>query len=467
MTPAQVASLRPDIVEICAGTAFLVVGLTTFVVALMRRQHGVRVFLWLGIWSAGYGVQHLLGTAAFVGVLPHWMQVAVPYATTTTSYLMVVFGGLAWLDLVRGAMRRIVLAVIVAAIITAVLGVGWFVFTGIENKFLWLNNLEAACVLATLVAIVSSKRLFHRYLALPTRGFLALGTFVFATEALFANISRPLGWRTSILFDHLGFAVLLIGFGHSALSMVLSNEHRLLSIERELEIAREIQESILPTQVPDVHGLRIAASYQPMTAVAGDFYEFLPVDCDHAGFLVADVCGHGVPAALISSMLKVAVQSVSHYASDPSELLCELNRILSAPLRGQLVSAAYLWVDMKQRRAIYSAAGHPPLLRWNHELHSIESNGLLFGVMPNAQYPSREIPLETGDRLLLYTDGITEPENAAGASFGDAQLKDVLAANVSCAAAEVSRGIMNGIRHWQVDPEQQQDDMTLLVIDVV
>jgi serine phosphatase RsbU (regulator of sigma subunit) len=204
-----------------------------------------------------------------------------------------------------------------------------------------------------------------------------------------------------------------------------------------------------------------------MMAVAGDVYEFLPVDGDHAGFLGADVGGHGVSAALISSMLKVAVQSVSQYASDPSQLLGELNRILAEPLRGQLISAAYLWVDMQQRHAVYSAAGHSPLLRWNHELHPIESNGLLFGVMQNAQYPSIELPLEPGDRLLLYTDGIVESENAEGTGFGEARLQTVLAANASRAAAEASCDILNEIRHWQSDPEQQQDDMTLLVIDVV
>jgi hypothetical protein len=122
MTPAQVAALRGEIVEICAGTTFLVAGITTFVIAVMRRQRGVRVFLWLGIWSAAYGVQHLFGTDAFLVVMPHWVQVAAPYATTAVTYLMVVFGSLAWLGLVRGVMHRIVLVMIIAALITAALG---------------------------------------------------------------------------------------------------------------------------------------------------------------------------------------------------------------------------------------------------------------------------------------------------------------------------------------------------------
>ena len=102
--------------------------------------------------------------------------------------------------------------------------------------------------------------------------------------------------------------VLPIAFRYAGLKMVRANEHRLLEIQAELEVARQIQASTLPTHVPHVHNLRISAAYRPMASVAGDFYEFLPVDGKRAGFLVADVCEHGVPAALIASMLKIAVQ---------------------------------------------------------------------------------------------------------------------------------------------------------------
>jgi sigma-B regulation protein RsbU (phosphoserine phosphatase) len=101
-----------------------------------------------------------------------------------------------------------------------------------------------------------------------------------------------------------------------------------------------------------------------MEAVAGDFYEFIAVDENRTGVLVADVTGHGVPAALIAAMIKVAMQSVMHCAHDPGEVLLGLNRILSPQLHAQLVSAAYLWLDTENRVGSYSAAGHPPLLRW-------------------------------------------------------------------------------------------------------
>jgi hypothetical protein len=120
---------------------------------------------------------------------------------------------------------------------------------------------------------------------------------------------------------------------------------------------------------------------------------------------VADVTGHGVPAALIASMIKVAMQSVVTCAHEPREVLRGLNRILYGQLHDQLVSAAYLWLDTGNRKALYSAAGHPPLLRWREgKLGGIESNGLLFGVNPEADYPVCDLSIHSGDRFLLYTD---------------------------------------------------------------
>jgi serine phosphatase RsbU (regulator of sigma subunit) len=107
------------------------------------------------------------------------------------------------------------------------------------------------------------------------------------------------------------------------------------------------------------------------------------------GILVADVSGHGVPAALISSMIKVAMQSIAVHANDPAQLLGGLNRILSSEAHGQFASAAYIWIDTEKRNALYSAAGHPPLLCWRNrrsEMQRIESNGLLFGVEPDSEY---------------------------------------------------------------------------------
>jgi phosphoserine phosphatase RsbU/P len=133
---------------------------------------------------------------------------------------------------------------------------------------------------------------------------------------------------------------------------LFTNERRLLSIETELETARQIQSSILPATVPELENLRIAATYQPMNAVAGDFYQFVRSGNNHLGILMADVSGHGIPAALISSMIKVAMQSVAAHADDPAQVLSGLNRILWSEAHGQFASAAYVWIDPENRNAL-------------------------------------------------------------------------------------------------------------------
>ncbi len=238
----------------------------------------------------------------------------------------------------------------------------------------------------------------------------------------------------------------------------------------ELETARQIQSSILPESLPELENLRIATAYHPMTAVAGDFYQFVRSDSNHLGILVADVSGHGIPAALISSMIKVAMQPVAVHADDPAQVLSGLNRILSSEAHGQFVSAAYVWIDAENRNALYSAAGHPPLLCWRNtrgEMQRIESNGLLFGVEPDSEYPVCRVPLEPSDRFLLYTDGVTETENAAGEAFGDCQLERVVRENRLQPASELSRQVLSELQTWRPAGMNQQDDITLIIVDVL
>ena len=217
-----------------------------------------------------------------------------------------------------------------------------------------------------------------------------------------------------------------------------------------------------------VGNLRIAVVYRPMANVAGDFYEFIPVDTKRAGFLVADVTGHGVPAALIASMIKVAAQSIVACAHDPREVLRGLNRILSPQLRNQLVSAAYLWLDTESRQASYSAAGHPPLLLCrNGSMERIESNGLLFGIIADPDYPVCAMRIASGDRFLLCTDGVIEPENQHGNCFGDRKLEQIIREHESRSPAELSDRILSEIDLWQSTSQSQQDDITLMVIDVL
>ncbi len=471
MTPeTQAASLlRGELPNLFASSFFLFIGLVSFSIAAIRRRRGVRILIWLGFWSAMFGGSGLAHSPVLAAVLPPGFESARRLLIVCFTYLILVSATLAFLELALGALRRVLHAVIIAGITIAVAAIGWFLISGSENTFLVYNQSLAVLILIALVVSLSVPKLSRRYLVLSRHRVLTIGTLIFSAEALWVNLARPLGYEVPDLYSTLGFAVLLLSFAYTAVEMIVGNERRLLAIENELAIARQLQFSILPSGAPQLPGLRIAATYEPMTAVAGDFYEFIPVDGHGIGFLVADVSGHGVPAALIAAMIKVAMQSVDSCAPDPAEVLRRLGNILSCHLRGQLVSAAYLWIDTATRTARYSAAGHPPLLCWRSadgKLARIESNGLLFGVTPDSDYPQRDLPLAPGDRFLLYTDGVTEPENASGEAFGDHKLEQIVRDNRSRPAAELSACLLDELRAWQPMPTQQ-DDITLIVIDVL
>jgi phosphoserine phosphatase RsbU/P len=459
--------LRGQIVDIAVGSVFLFVGFASWSIAAIRRRVRVRIFVWLGFWSAMYGALRLSQSPAVIMASPRALQSAAPYANTAIGYLIVVPALLAFLELTLGRPRAIIQAAAWIGLAIGVIGILAFVVKGSSNVLMPYNNLLATCVLLILMSVVAVPRLSSRYLVFHDRGMLAVGTFGFAAEALYNNVARPLGLEPLPVLDHIGFAILLFSLAYGALQLVFANERRLLAVESELEIAHKIQMAILPREVPSTRALGMSATYRPMTAVAGDFYDFVPVDEARVGVLVADVAGHGVPAALIASMIKVAMQAVASCAHDPGAVLMGLNRVLSGQRSSQLISAAYLWLDTENRTARYAAAGHPPLLRWTQgQLDRIESNGFLLGMVAECAYPVATMAIHSGDRFLLYTDGVIEVENRRGEFFGDSKLEEVVRDNQSRSPAQLSEELLSQIDRWRSSSAPQQDDMTLVVIDV-
>lgn len=466
---AALEALRGEVIDIVLGTVFLTVGATACAIAAIRWRRGVRILVWWGIFSGMYGLQKLMQTPTIFKVLPHALKSATPYVITAVMYLLLVSALFAWRELSLDKLRLFIQLEIFAGLVIALAGIGTFVLGGPIDKFMFYNNLLAVLTMLALLTVVLVPK-FSKFLVITNHRILTAATLIFASEVLYTNLSSVLQYRVLPLVDSLGFAALLFSLGYVALEILLTNERRLLSIETELETARQIQSSILPARVPELENLRIAASYHPMTAVAGDFYEFIRSDNNHLGILVADVSGHGIPAALISSMIKVAMHSVAVHADDPAQVLSGLNRILSSEAQGQFASAAFVWIDIENRNAFYSAAGHPPLLRWRNtkgELQRIQSNGLLLGVEPDSEYPVCSVPLEPSDRFLLYTDGVTETENAAGEEFGDRQLERVVRDNRLQPASELSRQVLSELQRWRPAALNQQDDVTLIVVDVL
>jgi serine phosphatase RsbU (regulator of sigma subunit) len=270
--------------------------------------------------------------------------------------------------------------------------------------------------------------------------------------------------------EFFGFLVFVACLGYVSAYRTFANEERLLAINKELEIARRIQSSTLPHSVPTLAGLEIAARYVPMSAVAGDFYDFLCIDEKRVGILVADVTGHGVPAALIACMLKVAFAGQAAHAHDPARVLTGLNRSLCGKFEAHFVSAAYLFVDLEKSLLHYSAAAHPPLMLASGaagNVREIEENGLMLGMFPEAVYSSVEIRVGPGDRCLLYTDGILEAKNAAQEEFGKSRCKEFLETQREIPAARFANTLLDSVAGFSGynSARAQEDDITLLVID--
>ena len=466
---AALQTLRGDVINIVLGTVFLTVGATACAIAAIRWHRGIRILVWWGIFSGIFGLQKLGQTPTFLAVLPHFLVAVAPYVNAAVKYLLLVSALFAWRELTVDKLKLLIQLEILAGLAIAVAGIGTFVLGGPAEEWMFYNNLLAVIVMLVLLAVVLVPK-FSKLLVILNHRVLTASTLIVVLEVLYTNLGTVLHYPVLPLVDSLGFAVFLFSLGYVALEIVLTNERRLLSIETELETARQIQSSILPAKVPELENLRIAACYRPMTAVAGDFYQFVRLDNHHVGILVADVSGHGIPAALISSMIKVATQSVANHADDPALVLGGLNRILWNEAHGQFVSAAYVWIDTQNRNALYSAAGHPPLLCWRNtknELQRIESNGLLFGVEPDPEYPVCNLPLESSDRFLLYTDGVTETENAAAEAFGDQQLERVVRNHRWQPAFDFSRQMLTELQMWRPAAVSQQDDITLIVVDVL
>ncbi len=246
---------------------------------------------------------------------------------------------------------------------------------------------------------------------------------------------------------------------------------QLLTIQKELETARQIQMSILPFEILAIGGLDIAARYIPMTAVAGDFYDFIVVDDQHLGILVADVSGHGMPAAVIASMLKIAFAAQAAHAADPAKVLLGLNQALCGKFQHHFVTAAYLFVDMEKRTLTYAGAGHPPLLLWggvSDGVRALEENGLFLGKFEVARYSSVEVTLEAGSWGLLYTDGIAETTDPAGTEFGAERFREFLAAEQNTAADPFADRLLEGLSCWSArgTGADLDDDAMLVAIRV-
>jgi sigma-B regulation protein RsbU (phosphoserine phosphatase) len=454
MHAVAITPLREDLSHLAAGAGLLVIGLVAIAASLLVRRADTRVLLWFGLFAAMYGLRLLTDSH-----LPFALGMRARGALFTSAWITYLINIPGWLlawRLVGDGWKNTLRLQIYAFALFAPVAIASDLITG---HFFSLEPVNNVLVIAGGVNVLFNLLYARKWRSIELRVVL-IGTLVFMLFALSNNLSSLglLPWSESD--ETLGFLVFVLALGFAATRNVLRGERARVALANELETAREIQRSILPTSMPQLAGLRFHAHYDPASSVAGDLYDFLRVDGQRGGAIVADVSGHGIPAALIASMMKIAVSSQSPLAHEPPALLREVNRTLRGQVRRVFVTASYLFFDMEQRRVDVANAGHPPpLLHRDRELRELGPHGVVLGRF-DAAYGSESIELRDGDRIVVYTDGVTEALNARGEAFGEERLKAMIGGGAT------AEDIAGAVRRWR-DEKSEADDVTLLIIDVL
>jgi phosphoserine phosphatase RsbU/P len=261
--------------------------------------------------------------------------------------------------------------------------------------------------------------------------------------------------------------VALLEIVHREIEESRATKRRDAKQQRELEEARLIQRGLLPTAMPRIAGLQIAASWQPANGVGGDCFDALPFGPGRIGLSIADVAGKGVPAALLMSNLQAAVRAFAQDSAGPAAICASVNRLLCRNMAaGRFVTFCYARIDVAAGRLTYANAGHnPPLLvARDGRVARLQPGGTVLGVFPESAYEQGELAIGSGDRLLFYTDGITESRGAAGDEFDEERLMESALRHRGLGAEEMQAAILADVNAFNAGT--YEDDATLIVAAV-
>lgn len=277
-------------------------------------------------------------------------------------------------------------------------------------------------------------------------------------------------------FDHIDLADSVLRanlFGLATRSLVLRKELQSTygELDRELKSVGEIQKLLLPDALPEIPGTDIAASYSTAARAGGDYYDFIPLEGGRWGLLIADVSGHGTPAAVYMAILRTMLHAYERDRADAAGVLSYMNERLCAQFGVDLpmfVTAFYGIYDPSDGSLCYACAGHNPPLVVDRELHVTEldqAQGLPLAIMPSFTYTSTSTRLQSGDTLLLYTDGITEAMNEKGEMYGRTRL-------LSCVREDIrhAQSIIDCVTYKLLaytGQTTQEDDRTLVAMRIL
>jgi serine phosphatase RsbU (regulator of sigma subunit) len=246
-------------------------------------------------------------------------------------------------------------------------------------------------------------------------------------------------------------------------------EKALSDINEELETAQRVQKSLLPQNLGGIIGVDLAVEYLPSGAVGGDMYDIVRIDGDRTAFLILDVCGHGVPAALITAMSKVSFARMIYKFDSPRVIFTQVNGELCRFMPdGRYVTAFLGILDLAKKTFTFSRAGHPPVAHASAEKHTVKYLTMaapLIGCFPDSEFEEADVPVSGGDVLVFYTDGLVESVNGEGDHFNMQDFEKAILDNMDKPVKHILSDISSALRTFR-GSEPQADDVTILVVKI-
>jgi serine phosphatase RsbU (regulator of sigma subunit) len=245
------------------------------------------------------------------------------------------------------------------------------------------------------------------------------------------------------------------------------------AFERELNIAKEIQEKLLPERIPQIPGFDIESHYKAAKEVGGDYYDFIVIDQNHLGIIVADVAGKGIPGAMVMTMARSLVRLASVRNVSPADTFKKVNRILAKDIRrGMFVTAAYMVLNVKTKTLRVASAGHNPVVLFRAstgENTLVKPKGIALGFDKGTIFDNNiqeaEVQLEPGDRIVTYTDGVNEAMNNDSEEFGDERFYELTRTHARKSSKEFVEAVVAALDDHRGDAEQS-DDITITTLSV-
>ena len=239
---------------------------------------------------------------------------------------------------------------------------------------------------------------------------------------------------------------------------------------RELAMAQRIQSSLVPKVFPETRLLQFSSKYMPMEALGGDLYDVYQISDKVFSVMILDVCGHGVPAALITTMAKISFNTNTKKSKDPSEVVFNVNNELYDSINGNgdYFTAFYGVIDMEKGMLYYSNAGHNTIFLAHADgtMDQLENNGPVVGVVKDLEFPSVGHQLKNGDRLVLYTDGVIEARDEQAALYGEERLMDIISKNMNSEVKDFTEHVFTDLQAF-CGNSPRCDDIALFAVDIV